>query len=216
MPQSHDEDRDDHSTLLRPQSHLDALSVEMKWETTRRHPIYVAFWDAWETFQRNHGSEAESLFLDSPGCQWAWVMLDISGIPADPALRFKELCDGDTNPIWMKRSVRPVTYRLLARILHAKLSSSGLQALSGLLLEAAKSETGSTERVQKLMSLNGLNFPALDVLVDLPLLLYNPSAPSKEFVSDITNLRNEMRSKLGIEDSRTSESKMRSYLEVGS
>ncbi len=212
MSQSHDEDRDDHSMLPRPELHLDALSVEMKWETTRRHPIYLAFWDAWGTSQRNHGSEAELLFLDSLGCQWAWVMLGVNGIPADPAWEFKELGDSDTNPIWMKRSARPVTYRLLARILHAKLSSTGLQALSGMLLEAAKTETGSIERDQKLMNLNGLNCPELDALVDLPLLLYNPSAPSKEFVSDITNLRNEMRSKLGIEDSRTSETKMRSYL----
>ncbi|TWU18288.1 hypothetical protein Poly21_04490 [Allorhodopirellula heiligendammensis] len=212
MPKTRDEDHDDHPMLLRSESHLDALSVEMKWETTRRQPLYFVLWNTWRALQKNHESEAESLFLNSPLCHGAGIMLGINGIPSDPALEPKELFDTDTNLLWLKRSARPVTFGLLARMLGTKLSSSDLKTLSGMLLDAAESEAGSMERDQKLSSFTGLKCPDLDVLVDLPLLLYNPSAPSKEFVSDITNLRSAMRSKLGIEDSRTSETKMRSYL----
>ena len=139
-------------------------------------------------------------------------MLGIDGIPVDPALDLSEIGSSEINPLWLRRSARPVTYRLLTKLLEAKLSSEALRLLSAMLFDAAKTEADSLERDQKLMSLNGVEWPELDALVDLPLLLYNPAAPSKEFVSDITNLRNEMRSSLGIEDSRTSESKMRLYL----
>ncbi len=202
----------DHSMLKRPDLHLEALSYEMKWETTRRHPLYLWLWDTWSVFQRRYQDQADTEFKSFPGIHWAWVMLGINGIPANPALMFNELSEADTNPRWLKRSARPVTYRHLAKILQAKLSSDGLKLLSTLLFDAGKAETNSEERYHKLMSLNNVEWPELDSLVDSPLLQYSPAAPSKEFVSDITNLRNEMRSNLGIEESRTNESKMRTYL----
>ncbi|QDV55414.1 hypothetical protein Mal33_13860 [Rosistilla oblonga] len=203
-----------HAMLQRPALHLDALSIEMKWETTRRHPLYVWLWNTWRVFQREHQDQAATEFQDFAGTQWAWGMLGINGIPVDPALMFEELSGANANPRWLKRSARPVTYRHLAKILQARLSSDGLRLLSTMLFKAGETEPNSDERDQRLVSLNNIDCPELDCLVDLPLLQYSPAAPSKEFVSDITNLRNEMRSNLGIEESRTNESKMRIYLDA--
>ena len=207
-----DEQLHDNAMLQRPAFHLDSLSVEMKWETTRRHPLYLWLWQTWNAVKNSFGAEAESEFINHPGPQWAWLMLDVNGIPADPALEFDALVHSVQNPLWLKRSARPVTYRTLAKILQAKLSADGLKILGTLLFDAGETALDSEEREQKLLQLNNLDWDELDRLVDLPILQFNPHAPSKEFVSDITNLRGDARNRLGLEESRTNESKMRDYL----
>ncbi len=202
----------DHSMLQRPTLHLDSLSIEMKWETTRRHPLYVWLWDTWQCFARTAQTDATTLFLENPGVQWTWLMLGINGLPVSPELDFDDLPQSDGHPCWLKRSARPVSYRTLAKILQSQLSSNGLRLLSTMLFDASKTEVGTEGRVRRLMSLNNVDWDELDALVEMPLLLYNPAAPSKEFVSDLTNLRNEMRQRLGIGDTRTSETDLRKYL----
>ncbi len=202
----------DHSMLKRPPSHFTALSMEMKWETTRRHPLYIWLSDTWQCFVEMAGADAPTQFSESPGVQLAWVMLDINGLPPSPSLDFDDLLQSDVDPRWLKRSARPVSYRTLAKILQSQLSSDGLRLLSTMLFDASKTEVATEGREQRLMSLNNVDWDELDALVEMPLLLYNPAAPSKEFVSDLTNLRNEMRQRLGIGDTRTSETDLRKYL----
>lgn len=204
----------DHSMLRRPPRHFAALAMEMKWETTRRHPLYIWLWDTWQCFMEKSGADAPTQFRESPGVQWAWVMLNINGLPPNPSLDFDDLNQSDAHPRWLKRSARPVSYRTLAEILQSQLSSNGLRLLATMLFRASKTEVATEDRDQQLMSLNNVDWDELDALVELPLLLYNPAAPSKEFVSDVTNLRNEMRQRLCIGDTRTSETDLRKYLAV--
>lgn len=200
--------------LQRPQEHLDSLSMKLKGETTRRHPIYLWLWETWEVFHRNFGDQAETQFLDFAGCQWAWLMLGVNGIPTDPATDFDSFTADTDHPIWLKRSARPATYRLLAQILLSKLGADGLKVLSTLLFNASKTEKDTEERNRKLLMLSSCDWREFDDLVDFPLLIYNPRAPSKEFQSDLTKLRIEARESLGLQERRINEEKLLGYLNV--
>jgi hypothetical protein len=41
-------------------------------------------------------------FCEHPGVQWAWVMLAINGIPANPESEFDNLLGSDVQPRWLK------------------------------------------------------------------------------------------------------------------
>lgn len=198
--------------LLRENSHLDTLPLRFKWETTRRLPLYIWIWDTLQVLNRSESPTTEQDFSNHPAYQFVSAAISVNGLPVDPATEFKDLAADIENVRWLNRATRPVTNRFLANLLLAKLSPNTLRLLSGFLFEASDTEVGSDERDEKLLKLGSAEWEDLDALVDVPIVLLNPAAPAAEFVSDLTNLRDEWRVKRGLRDSRTRESKYENYL----
>ncbi|WP_145093406.1 hypothetical protein [Rosistilla carotiformis] len=139
-------------------------------------------------------------------------LLGVNGIPVNPALEFDSLVDAETNFLWLKRAARPVSLRLMAKLLlAANLQPETLRLLSEHFSRAADN-TDSRNRFESLSLLNSAECPDLDLLANIPLYQLNPAAPAEEFNSDLKNLRDQWRERLKLPNSRVSEKKYEDYL----
>ena len=117
----------------RPPFQLRSLPISTRWEVTRRHPYYQAWWkwtpscdstDSEKT--RTNLASAESLLRDAGAIILGAI--GVSRTPPDPATEFEQLGAADLNAAWLSGVLHPTTMRGLAAILIASLSKETLRS----------------------------------------------------------------------------------------
>ena len=158
---------------------LRSLPIGMRWEVTRRHPYYQAFWKPARAFHRN---DPLSYGAAEPLLRVAAVaslrMIGVVGEPPDPKTPFSALGESNLNPAWLSGAVHPVSLRGMAAVLLASLSKDALSTLGLLFAEASceDPEAGPARVLTSMMDLQASDKPDFDNYPDEPFVSINPAA----------------------------------------
>ena len=210
-------DPNDLGLWQRPQLQLRSLPLKIRWEVTRRHPIYQIFWRPFnldlgkgEDVQRQAESALSKLgrFLLSAICV---------GVREDPSTEFEQLGEGDLKSGWMSGAVHPLTNRQLAILLIASLPDKALSEVGLCMMNAAlaKDIGGEPRKESEIIKLNDMTHEGLDGFVGSQMVSINPAASSRDVKQSIDKLLIEWKDELGLSQQRIpSEDKLLTYLEV--
>ena len=132
----------DLGSLARPKFQLRSLPLKIRWEVTRRHPVYQAFW---RSFKNKIGSSSET---HESYNQWIGKLSDfllgaigIASERPNPATEFAKLEeDGYSKAAWLSGAVHPLTNRQLAALLMVVLPKETLGYVGQGMLYAAHGE----------------------------------------------------------------------------
>jgi hypothetical protein len=199
--------------LSRPPFHLSSLSVEYRWETTRRHPIYIQLWNMLQSASFADDVETESFFRNDPSCTLAAKLIGISGPPIDPATEFSDIIDSNMKRAWLRGAIQPVPVRAIVAVLLSALDARTLDQLATI-LRAAEGDPRSDERLKSLLRLYQCESSVLDGVLDAPYYSISPVAPREQLVSDLVNLQDAWRTRLNLPTKRDTAPKYPNYLRV--
>lgn len=202
--------------VARPSFQLRSLPIQIRWEVTRRHPYYQAWWN----FARRHyqNSVLESKYEVSLRQLAVYVLakIGVSGTPIDPKTEFTELGAEELNVAWLSGAVHPLSLRAMAAILIAAFPSETAVDI-GMLLSMAGSEDVDGEppkRHQALQRLVSLDRPGLDDYPDEPFVSVNPAASGRQINGAIAELLKTWKAERGLTEQRDRSEKYYEYLNI--
>ena len=201
----------------RPPFQFRSLPKKIRWEVTRRHPIYQIFWrppdlDLGEGENQRRAESALSklrLFLLGAIC--------VGSERVDPATDFEQLAEGDLNSGWMSGAVHPLTNRQLAMLLIASLPNKTLGEVGLCMMNAAlgKDIAGEPRKQSELLKLKNMTMEGLDGFIDQPMVSINAAASSRDVRQAIDRLLVKWKKEHGLSEQRIpSKEKLMTYLEV--
>lgn len=202
----------------RPQFQFRSLPLRIRWEVTRRHPVYQAFWRPFELDQglaeeiRRQAEYALSklgTFLLSAIC--------VGGETVDPAKDFDQLDEGELNSGWMSGAVHPLTNRQLVALLIATLTDQTLGQVGMCMMNAGLGNDidGVPRKQSELLKLKDMAFEGLDGFIDEPMVSINPAASSRDVRQAVDKLLAQWKEERGLSEQRIpSEEKLMTYLKV--
>lgn len=212
--------------FARPNFQLRSLPINFRWEVTRRHPVYQAFWRSFE-FEIGVSNETHEVWLSNQTRQEfnQWIgqlsdfLLSAIGIAAErpnPAIEFEQLEGGCLKAAWLSGAVHPLTNRQLASLLMAALPKEALGYVGQGMLEAAHGKPIDDEprRNLELRKLKDLDLDGLDSFIDEPFVSINPAASARDINACLNELLVEWKNERGLTEQRTPVSKLAKYLEV--
>jgi hypothetical protein len=209
--------------VARPPFQLRSLSIQYRWEVTRRHPYYQNIWQIAKAYHRNEAlgrriagmpAEVEGMFR-----QMAVIILGaigVSGEPIDPGTEFTELGAEELLPPWLSGAVHPITLRGIAAILIAALPKETLGYVGLQLVEAGcdDRENEPPRRIGSLMNLASLDKPGLNSYPDEPIVSINPAASGRQISEAVSDLLKHWKKQRGLEEKRDRSDKYPDYLRV--
>ena len=203
--------------FARPSFQLRSLPINFRWEVTRRHPIYQAFWRSFE-FEIGVCNETHQEFNRWIG-KLSDFLLSAIGIASerpDPAIEFDQLEGECLKEAWLSGAVHPLTNRQLAALLIVSLPKETLGYVGQGMLYAAheKPIDGEPRRNLELRKLKELELDGLDSFIDEPFVSINPAASARDINACLNELLVDWKSQHGLTEQRTPVSKLAKYLEV--
>ncbi|MEQ8854386.1 hypothetical protein [Gimesia sp.] len=197
--------------LPRPQFQLRSLPPGMRWEVTRRHPIYQNFWNDASLTQITDPQELSLRQLVNEGRLAMLAMIGFSGDPISPETEFTEL-DSETLPSWMSGAIQPISFRGLTGLLLAYLPEDVIQQIA----ELFQSDSGAEEdhRIESLLRLHEIPAPFLDQYPDELILSVSPTASVRNLTDDMSAVLESFRRERNISARRNREDLYSSYLQV--
>ena len=207
----------DLGTFVRPKFQLRSLPINFRWEVTRRHPIYQAFWHSFD-FEIGLSDETHLVFNKWIG-KLSDYLLGAIGIASErpnPALEFEQLEGACLKAAWLSGAVHPLTNRQLASLLMAVLPNEALGYVGQGMLQAAHGKPigGEPRRNSELRKLKDLELDGLDSFIDEPFVSINPAASARDINARLNELLVDWKSQRGLTEQRTPVSKLAKYLEV--
>ncbi|WP_417390481.1 hypothetical protein [Gimesia sp.] len=196
--------------LPRPQYQLRSLPPNMRWEVTRRHPIYQNFWNdvslvyatdpQEQQYRREMGAARDALL----------ALIGFSGSPISPATEFHKLAP-ESLPSFMSGTVHPISFRGLAGLLLAYLPRDIIQQIAELFqLDSSNDES----QIESLLRLREIQAPILDQYPDELILSVSPTASVRNLNDDIGTAIDNFRNQRNITPRRNREDLYPSYLQV--
>ncbi|WP_166819994.1 hypothetical protein [Thalassoroseus pseudoceratinae] len=183
----------DQHFVPRPPYQLRTLPLKHRWEATRRHSYYQAFW----SIDQNHERQEEELHVAMQGIVFAALAhIGIRGESIDPALDFEQLPGADRlEESWLTGAVHPISVRRIAGLLISSLPESALAELTAIFIMArdTPSRVSETPRVYALNHLSSATAEWLDQLFDEPLVSVNPQATNDQIRQAVNHLASEWR-----------------------
>lgn len=176
------------------------LPFAMRWEVTRRHPIYQLFWEGARRHHRGEGAVdpflAEVLYTQA----LQLGRIGVSGEPVDPATSAEEVLAG-SSLVWHGSAVRPLSVRAMLASLLALLPAEERIDLAQILTESADpayalADDPGGER-QKAIAIDRfvrLPNPMFDAIPTAPYFYVNLDASQRAMESDLADLVKRYRS----------------------
>lgn len=204
-------------SIKREPFQLRSLSIPMRWEVTRRHPIYQKYWKDSADFYRQEilsTNPFEKLKRESAAKLLA--LIGVSGEPPDPRTPFSKLGESELNKAWLSGAVHPITLRGMAGILLATLPNSTLEYLGLYLIEAGceKNDKEKYSREKSLSKLASYKCEVLDSYTAEPLVSVNPAASQRQISEAIKSLHGQWKNERELKEQRDRSDKNKTYLEI--
>ena len=200
----------------RPNFQFRSLPLDIRWEVTRRHPVYQAFWRPFELDGLPDAVHTHmEAVLDNLG-DYLLSAINVGGARPNPNCEFEELGSEYWEQGWQSGAVHPFTNRQLAALLIATLPDEALGHVGLAMINAAhgKPVNGESCKHHELRKLQTLDFEGLDAFVNEPIVAINPAASSRDINESMNSLVKSWKEERGLSERRTPVSKLRSYLEV--
>ncbi len=191
--------------LRRPERHLDRLTIEFRWEATRRHPVYLQLWEIQQSAQAM-----------SPPATWHEVRqiedvinacnaIRIVSEPVDPALSFKELSALEPSDLFHCNALQPVTVKMMLGVIGKHLSSDSLRRVAETFKSIADGKDGALDTNEALIAcaeiFNSVE-PEMEAVMPGPFYVVSPVAPREQWQEDMARCQNHWREQLNLEPSR--------------
>ncbi len=202
--------------VARPSFQLRSLPIRVRWEVTRRHPYYQAWWNFARRHYQNSVLESEYEIPLRQLAAYVLAKIGVSGTPIDPKTEFTEIGAEDLNVAWLSGAVHPLSLRGMAAILIAAFPSETAIDI-GMLLSMAGSEDVDGElpkRHQALQRLSSLERPGLDDYPDEPFVSVNPAASGRQINGAIAELLKTWKAERGLTEQRDRSEKYDEYLKI--
>ncbi len=201
--------------LARPTSVLQLLTPSLRWEVTRRHPIYLYFWNIALRFHEE-GPQSEN---DLTAGRLAVMYLSTIGAASkdaliNPSLPYQEPHQGRDESPWADGAVEAVSLRGMLGILMRNLSSEEKRAAAELLCNSAKLEEDDPNHIDLYLSLGEKPFNTFDRIPNLPMVGVNLQAPKEAIQKSLSILIDQLKVQEEIPDRRRRVDKVEQYLKV--
>lgn len=212
----------------RPQLQLRTLPVESRWEVTRRHPSYFAYWkqaDARGLFEDSYRPTRDQVATAQETINVSRIIAlnAIGVVPAeavDPATPFSQL--GELNPAWESGAVHPTSMRGLASLLVTILPRETLAQLGRAFAEAGMEDEPSNEegelrvpkKIRAQSMIAAMDEVGLDFLTPEPFISINPWASGRQVGREVSLLLNQWKEELDLSEIRERADKHRVYFDV--
>ncbi|EMI16280.1 hypothetical protein RMSM_06816 [Rhodopirellula maiorica SM1] len=191
--------------LRRPERHLDRLTIEFRWEATRRHPVYLQLWEIQQSAQAM-----------SPPATWHEVRqiedvinacnaIRVVSEPVDPALSFEELSALEPSELFHCNALQPVTVKMMLGVIGKHLSSDSLRRVAETFKSIADGKDGALDTNEALVAfaeiINSVE-PEMEAVVPGPFYVVSPVAPREQWQEDMARCQNYWREQLNLQPSR--------------
>ncbi|TWU39888.1 hypothetical protein Q31b_32030 [Novipirellula aureliae] len=191
--------------LRRPERHLDRLTVEFRWEVTRRHPVYLQLWQVHQASQEMSppGSWQELRQIEDviSACNAIRVVSE----PVDPALSFAELSAMDPSGLFHCNALQPITVKMMLGLIGKHLSSDSLRQVAQSFTRLADGKDGALDTNEALIAfaeiINSVE-PEMEAVMPGPFYVVSPVAPREQWQEDMARCQNYWREQLNLEPSR--------------
>jgi hypothetical protein len=202
--------------LARPPHQLSSLSVQLRWEVSRRHPYYSCWW---RPAAAHHDSE---LSLDSVEYAYTRIAtyvlgeIGIAGAPPDPRTEFDSLDKESIQTAWLSGEVQPLSLRALATLMIASAPKPLLQYLATVFYQAScddKPERQPT-RAQAIEDLSRSEMSNLNTFLAEPYVAVRPGASIKQAQKALGALMRVWKKERNLGDQRVRSDKHQQYLQV--
>lgn len=221
-PNSSPEEIQHDDVLRRPAGQLHDYPVTVRWEVTRRHPYYLAFWSQALLYRRNQlGDPPEQRLL-----RWSAALIlgaiGVTGEPVDPATSADALLGQHPDPAFLAGSVQPMTLRSVVAMLISALPPAERSFVGHLLSVSAEPEyaeagddTQATAQKRKAQALLARTpSTALDSCPDAPLFFVHVGASSRSITRDVQDQARRWKQRRGFGERRAHTDKLPTYLAV--
>lgn len=198
----------------RPAGHLRALPLRYRWETTRRHPYYLAAWDFASggfSLENERAVVMSMIHLSMLGA------IGVSGadVPPDTPFDSLEINLGASAPAWLSGSVQSMSFRGLTGLLLAHLSHESRCHLAELFRRSTESHEEFEEgQLEALLELQQLTCEELDTFADQPIVAISPVVTVNALMTDLGRFLDDWRRRHGLTERRVRVDCFDQYLSV--
>jgi len=202
--------------LFRSIEVVNQLPVEYRWEFTRRHPYYLAFWQAARAFREQPSADETTRFAQQAASLILGAINVASNVvPPDPHEEFAALDRNTIGGGWEGGAVAPAMFHTMAHMLLVALPKAERAQLGRLLNESAEYDSNDTrpmaaihERLAALPHEIWTSFP------DAPVMSVNLQASQRAITEAVETLVRRWKHERGLLETRRREDKLEEYLAV--
>lgn len=172
--------------LPRPAYQLRSLPIELRWEVTRRHPYYLAWWSPAREFHEGAPVEQPAQLPLRQAAVAILGAIGVSGPPISPETPYENIGGVKLERAGMAGLIHPVSNRGLMGLLITALPKSTLSQLGMLLTQSfAKDGDVDEQRIQALLQLAERQDPGLDEFVNEFIVSVAPTASQRAIAEDL-------------------------------
>lgn len=206
--------------LARPPEQFHDLSLEHRWEASRRHPHYLLFWSSALTYFRGESNCDEARRFDDFLSHLILGLIGVTGQPVDPRTSFRDL--GAIDPSFLSGAIQPVQFRGFVTMMISALPKAERIRLGEVLLASADDSCRiegddvnlALQRQHAMAMLSMTPSAALDSYPQIPLVYIHLGASQRTIASEVSDLVRRMKSAQRIPERRVPTKKLASYLKV--
>lgn len=200
----------------RPWTALSGLPEALRWEITRRHGYYVAFWDVGTIFDKASATRElteQELLVEKLSCL-ALNGIGYKGPSIHPSTSAQDIIE-NLFPLAMEDSIEPLTLRSLLRLLLVDLRFAEQNIIGCLFREAPDpAQIGETQFSQAFRIAASPHLSWLDRRPPGLHLTIDPYAPLQLILDEIKKVVKDQKRRLGIRETRRRHEEIPKYLEV--
>jgi len=206
--------------VRRPPGQLHNFPIEIRWEVTRRHPYYLAFWEEVQRYRQDRPDDTSERKLFGFAATLALGAIGVTGMPVSPSTPFAELIGPDSDPAFLSGTVQPMTFRNLTAMMLTALPAAERAFVGSLLLTSGSEEYRGDENLkdqrlsEALDRLSKAPSAALDSVPMTPLFFVHLGASQRSIVRDLEDQVRRWKAKKGDESSKIHTAKLQDYLDV--
>ena len=202
------------SPLARPQYQLRSLPLRMRWEVTRRHPIYLMFWNDVSRSPTRDPRELQARQMMANGAAVMLMYIGVSTQNVSPSTEYADLAEENV-PGWMAGSVHPISFRGILGLLLAHLPPTAIREVVEVFeLAASLHAEEGVGTVEALLRLRTLSDDIFNQYSDELIVCLSPTASVRQLQADISSAVESFRSRRSISPQRNREDRYEDYLRV--
>ena len=209
------------SSFWRPPFQFSYLPPQLKWEATRRHPVYLISWqhtNAGTLLDKEGKASLPQKVVDFS----RMLLLGAVGVNAElacaPSKSFEEL--GELNPAWLSGAVQPLSFGKIATLLLTHLPKETLAYLGMKFVEAGLDDVLDLEgnplsrQLKAVQEIQAAGKEKLDSLCPDPFLSIAPGASKRQVDRDTHMLLDQWKDRFDLDEMRVRSEKLNDYLLV--
>jgi len=213
-------DSEDHplDIIPRPPGQLHDFPIDIRWEVTRRHPYYLAFWEEVRRYRQGQLGDSPEHMLFGYAAALVLGAIGVSGEPVDPALPFSEIIGHEDDPSFLSGSVQPMTLRSVVAMLLTTLPPEERAFVGSLLLNSGaadyKRKTDYFNQTATLDQLRRTPSPALDSFPLAPLFYIHLGASQRTIARDVEDQVRRWKARRELQSNKIHSAKLAEYLKI--